>query len=184
MQEKMAALECLLFVAGDPVTLGQLERALGLSKIELRSLLTKLEANYENEDRGLRLQYTDETAQLTTKPELMPYIEAMLKPLKHRSFSDSLMETLAVVAYRQPITRAEVENVRGVRCEYAMSQLVKLNMIESVGHKDVIGRPNLYGTTDAFLRQFGLHGVTELPAYESYAKGESPNEEEMEDHPI
>ena len=74
-----------------------------------------------------------------------------------------MLETLAIVAYRQPVTRAEIENVRGVRCEYAVTQLQKLGLIQAVGRKDVIGKPMLYGTTDAFLRKFGLHNLSELP---------------------
>ena len=81
-----------------------------------------------------------------------------------------MLETLSIVAYRQPVTRADIEAVRGVRCDYSVSQLVKLGMIQELGRKDAVGRPMLFGTTDAFLRQFGLHTLTELPCYETYSQ--------------
>jgi segregation and condensation protein B len=87
-----------------------------------------------------------------------------LQPEQKKNISQSILETLAVVAYKQPVTRAEIESVRGVRCEYAVSQLQKLGLISAVGRKDVIGKPMLYATTDTFLHKFGLHNLSELPA--------------------
>lgn len=170
--DMMAAVECMLFVAGDPVPIIELQRVLNMTQLELKPLLYEMEQAYENENRGLRLLVTDQTVQLTSNRELAQYVEALMQPAQSRTFSQSLLETLAVIAYRQPVTRADVEMVRGVRCEYAVSQLVKLNMIESVGRKDCVGRPMMYATTDGFLRQFGLHHVNELPNFEAYAKGE------------
>ena len=84
-----------------------------------------------------------------------------------------MLDTLSIIAYRQPVTRADIEAVRGVRCEYAVSQLLKLGMIRELGRKDVVGRPMLFGTTDAFLRHFGLRSISELPRYEAYAEAGS-----------
>ena len=136
MEKKKAAIvECMLFVAGEPVNVRDLQRALD-----------------------------DDTAQRVSNSDYIEYVEALLQPEQKKSVSQSIMETLAVIAYKQPVTRAEIEAVRGVRCEYAVSQLQKLGLIAAVGRKDVIGKPMLYATTDTFLHKFGLHNLSELPS--------------------
>jgi len=174
---RKAAIECMLFVAGDPVPLGELQRVLDLMGEELLPLLQEMEREYREEERGIRLSLTGETAQLCSSRALSAYVEELMQPAESRTFSQSLLETLAVVAYRQPVTRADIEAVRGVRCEYAVTQLIKLNMIAPMGRKDAVGRPMLYGTTDAFLRQFNLGSVEALPNFAAYQKGELPGEE-------
>ena len=164
-----AAIECMLFVAGDPVPVCELERVLNMTELEIRPLLFEMEQEYAQSGRGICIKLTEETAQLCSNREYAAYVENLMQPAQSRTFSQSLLETLAIIAYRQPVTRADVEAIRGVRCEYAVSQLVKLNMIEAVGRKDVIGRPVLYATTDAFLRQFGLYSVTDLPDFAVYS---------------
>ena len=108
----------------------------------------------------------------------MEYVERLLQPEQKKNVSQSMLETLAIVAYRQPVTRAEIESVRGVRCEYAITQLQKLGMITAVGRKDVIGKPMLYATTDSFLRKFGMHNLSELPSLPDFEdvqeSGEQP----------
>ena len=93
-----------------------------------------------------------------------------MQPAQTKSFSQAMLETLSVVAYKQPVTRNDIEAIRGVRCEYSVSQLLKLGLIQELGRKDAVGRPMLFGTTDAFLRQFGLHDLGELPSYETFSK--------------
>lgn len=178
-QEHIGAIEAMLFVAGDPVPMLELQRVLDLTELELYALLQELQAQYKQECRGFQLSVTAETAQLLSNNAYAGYVEQLLQPAQQKTFSQSLIETLAVVAYRQPATRADVEAVRGVRCEYAMNQLVKLNMIQPVGRKDAVGRPVLYGTTDAFLRQFGINTIADLPNHEAYSKGEAPIEEAL-----
>lgn len=107
---------------------------------------------------------TDDTVQLVSNRDYITYVETLLQPEQKKSVSQSILETLAVVAYKQPCTRAEIEAVRGVRCEYAVGQLQKLGLIAAVGRKDVIGKPMLYATTDTFLHKFGLHNLSELPS--------------------
>ena len=174
--ELMAVIEAILFVSGEPVLLADLQKALEVSPLELNAAVNALESDYDFNRRGIRLKRFGEHIQLATRAEYAPYVERLLQPAQQKTFSQSLIETLAVVAYRQPATRADVEAVRGVRCEYAMSQLVKLNMVQPVGRKEVVGRPVLYGTTDAFLRQFGINTIADLPNYEAYSKGEAPIE--------
>ncbi len=172
--ERKAAIECMLFVCGDPIPFAELQRVLNMTQLELKPLLFEMEQEFQSNQRGVCLMVTEETVQLCSNKAYAQYVEQLMQPAQSRTFSQSLLETLAVIAYRQPVTRSDVENVRGVRCEYAISQLVRLDMIQPIGRKDAVGRPVLYATTDAFLRQFGLHAITELPNFETYSKGEEP----------
>lgn len=158
-----AILECMLFVAGEPVLITELARVMDLNTDDVKGLLTEMETYYRREERGIVLLLTEETAQMASSREYVEYVERLVQPEQKKNVSQSMLETLAVVAYRQPVTRAEIENVRGVRCEYTVAQLQKLGLIQVIGRKDVIGKPMLYGTTDDFLRKFGLHNLSELP---------------------
>ena len=164
MTELESRLESILFVAGEPVALTALCAGLETDPDTLGKALARLEESYLREGRGLRLLYTDKTAQLTSAPENGEAVEKVLAPIQKRSVSASMLETLAVVAYKQPVTRGEIEEIRGVRCEYVVTQLQKLGLISVSGRKDVPGRPLLFVTTDAFLHKFRLHSLEELPA--------------------
>lgn len=162
--------ECLLFVAGDPVPISEIARVLSLTAKEARKLLANMESQYRSENRGIFPLVTDEAVQLTSNRAYIADVQNLLQPDETKNVSQSLLETLAVVAYRQPVTRADVERVRGVRCDYAVTQLVKLGLIHEVGRKDVVGRPTLFGTTDRFLRHFGIHSVEEMPDFFRYSQ--------------
>lgn len=168
--ERFGAIECILFVSGDPVPIIAIQRALGLTDLEMHSVLQSMQALYKQEERGIQLYLTEETAQLVSNRKYTETVLALLQPVQSKNFSQSMLETLSVIAYKQPVTRADIEAVRGVRCEYAVSQLLKLGMIRELGRKDVVGRPMLFGTTDAFLRHFGLTSIGELPRYEAYSQ--------------
>ena len=164
MDRKNASIvECLLFVAGEPVLITEIARVLELDEAATKTLLYEMEATYRDEGRGVCVLATDDTAQLISNRDYIQYVEALLQPEQKKNVSQSILETLAVVAYKQPVTRAEIEAVRGVRCEYTIGQLQKLGLIAAVGRKDVVGKPMLYATTDAFLHKFGLHNLSELP---------------------
>ena len=164
MEKKKAAIvECMLFVAGEPVLITEIARVLEQDEASVKALLYEMEMTYREEGRGICLMTTDDTAQLVSNRDYISYVETLLQPEQKKSVSQSIMETLAVIAYKQPVTRAEIESIRGVRCEYAVSQLIKLGLIAAVGRKDVIGKPMLYATTDTFLHKFGLHNLSELP---------------------
>ncbi len=162
--------ECLLFVAGDPVPIAEIARTLGCATVQARALLKRMEAHYRRLGRGILPVVTDETAQLASNRDYVVDVQKLLQPDETKNVSQSLLETLAVVAYRQPVTRADVERVRGVRCDYAVTQLVRLGLIHEVGRKDVVGRPTLFGTTDRFLRQFGIHSIEEMPDFLRYSQ--------------
>ena len=163
-------IECMLFVAGDPVAITELARVLDLPMPKMRSLLSEMEYSYRVEGRGVQLLVTHDTAQLVSNRDYIEEVKQLVNPDETKSVSQSLLETLAVIAYRQPVTRADVERVRGVRCDYAVTQLQKLGLIVEVGRKDVVGHPTLFGTTDKFLRQFGIHTVDEMPNFQHYSQ--------------
>ncbi len=163
-------MECMLFVAGDPVAITELARVLDLPTPKTRALLSEMEYAYRVNERGVQLLVTADTAQLISNRSYIEDIKKLVNPDETKNVSQSLLETLAVIAYRQPVTRSDVERVRGVRCDYAVTQLQKLNLIVEVGRKDVVGHPTLFGTTDKFLRQFGIHALEEMPNFPYYSQ--------------
>ena len=145
----MGIVEAILFVTGNAVEKSEICRAMGITHEELEETLNALEGGYDYDRRGLRLL---RFGQLATRPDYAKYVEKLLQPVQKQSLSQAVMETLAVIAYRQPVTKAEIELIRGVKCDYSVQMLVSRGLIEEVGRKEALGRPILYGTTDAFLR--------------------------------
>lgn len=166
MDSVCSKLESILFTAGEPVAFSVLAEGFGIPETEVRRLLDRLEQHYEQGNSGLRVFLTEEGVQLVTNPENAEAVSTVLSPVQRKNVSNSLLETLAIIAYKQPVTRGDIEEVRGVRCEYAVDQLLKLGLIVRAGRKDVPGRPVLFATTDTFLRQFNLHSLEELPGKE------------------
>ncbi len=162
-REKLAALEAVLFAAGDPLPLDVLGEALGISDQEMTVLTAALQEELEQSHRGLTLVQVGDKLQLATKPAFGGIVEDALSPIRRKSLSAAVLETLTVIAYRQPVTRAEVEDIRGVRSEYAIRTLLQLGLIREMGRKDTLGRPSLYGTSEEFLRAFGIASLDELP---------------------
>ena len=158
-----AALEAILFMAGEPVSQDALLAGLTCTALELETAMAVLSERCDTGLRGLRLLRLDNAYQLVTHPHWAPYIEKVLRPARKQSLSQAVLETLVIVAYRQPITRSEVEAIRGVKCDYSMSVLVERGFIHEVGRKDAVGRPIMYGTTIDFLRHFGLNNLEQLP---------------------
>ena len=157
-------IESLLFVADEPVAIGRLASAIGVSRQAVEEALREL--NEEYECRGLRLQRKGEHVQMVTAPEAAPYIERFLDLNMSSKLSPAALETLAIVAYQQPITRAQIEAVRGVNCDSVLRTLISKGLIEEVGRLPQAGRPILYGTTFEFLQHFGLRSLDELPPLE------------------
>ena len=156
-------IEAILFVAGEAVSVKDLARALQTGEKELEGILTELQDEYDYEQRGFMLKRFGNNVQLATRPLYSEDVVRLLQPVQQQSLSQAAMETLAVVAYRQPVTRAEVEQVRGVKCDYSLQSLMIKGLIEEAGRKDTIGRPILYRTTDRFLSHFGIRSLEELP---------------------
>ncbi len=162
------AIEAILFAAGYPVRYDKLAEVLGLSEKDVHTLLEDMAPDFNSDDspRGLRLLLLPETAQLCTKEKYMPYIREALGIRRGGNLSASSLEVLAVVAYNQPVTRAFIDQVRGVDSSYAVNSLIDKALIESCGRLDAPGRPMLYATTDKFLRVFGFNSLDDLPATE------------------
>ncbi len=156
-----ALIESLLFVADGPVPLARLERTLGRERREVEAALAALGEALAA--RGIRLQRLDGRVQLTTAPEAAPYVERFLGLEGEARLSPAALEVLAIVAYRQPITRAGIEAVRGVNSDRVVASLLARGLIGEVGRAETAGRPALLGTTFAFLEYFGLSALSELP---------------------
>lgn len=159
-------LESVLFVASEPVTAAQLARSLNVSEAEVQAELANLAEHYRTSGRGLRLQWLNDKVQLVTAPTAAPYVEAFLNLDATTRLSTPALETLAVVAYRQPVTRAQIEAIRGVDCASVLRSLVQRGLIAEVGRLDSPGRPILYGVTEMFMQHFGLSDLKDLPPLE------------------
>lgn len=154
-------IESMLFVASDPVPPSRLAKALEMKPKAVEKLLYQLQENYV--DRGLNLQWTDVGVQLTTAPESAPMVETFLGLSATTRLSNAAQEVMAIIAYMQPVTRPQVDQIRGVNSDGALRKLLQFGLIDDVGRMDAPGRPILYGTTPAFLQHFGIDSLQELP---------------------
>ena len=157
-----AVLEAVMFAAGDPMSMEDLAGILQTDLLTAQNLMTRLQRELEEEERGLTVRRVAGGWQLATRPDLYQVVER-LSQVVDRKLSAPTMETLSIIAFKQPITKQEIEHIRGVRIERALAKLLELELISEVGRKQVLGRPILYGTTDTFLRTFGLNSLEELP---------------------
>ena len=158
-----AAVEAILFAAGGSVETARLASALELDPGEMRDILRRMELRYEEEDRGIRLLELEDAWQLCTKREHYGELIRIVKQPRKYTLTEVLLETLSIVAYKQPVTKLEIEKIRGVKSDHAANKLVEYGLIEEVGRLDAPGRPILFGTTEEFLRSFGVSSVEELP---------------------
>lgn len=163
MIDLSSALEAILFAAGEPVPLARLSLILDTDESELSIVASELAEKYEREQRGIRLLRLGEKLQLCSAPEYAPFIIKTLEQRKPPMLSQPALETLAIVAYFQPVTRAYIDRVRGVDSSYTVGVLIERGLIEPCGKLDVPGRPSLFRTTDAFLRTMGIRELSELP---------------------
>ena len=150
-------------MAGEPVKISELAQALEIEEKEAIRAVEALERHFDEEKRGITVKRYGDHLRLETRAEYAPYVERMLQPIQRQSLSQTVMETLAVIAYRQPTTKGEVEQVRGVKCDYSVQSLLNKGLIKEVGRKEALGRPILYATTDKFLEHFGISDLRELP---------------------
>lgn len=167
-----SAIESLLFVSGDPLTVKDLSNSLEVSPKFVANLLNEMVLEYEDEKRGIKLISINGEYQLVTKAENSDYIQKLLKKNKRQSLSQASLESLAIIAYKQPITRVDIDEIRGVKSDSALQRLLEKDLIREVGRLEVPGRPILFGTTEEFLRQFGLKELKELPSLDLYSDGE------------
>lgn len=163
-----SAIESLLFVSGEPLTIKDLSNTLDVSIKVIKKILDEMLNEYEEEKRGIKLISINGEFQLVTKAENSDYIQKLLRKNKRQSLSQASLESLAIIAYKQPITRVDIDEIRGVKSESALQRLLEKDLIKEVGRLEVPGRPILFGTTDEFLRQFGLKELNELPSLDLY----------------
>lgn len=163
IQEMASAVEALLFVSAEPVPFTDLRRVLAIRAATLDRVLDYLARTLADEKRGLRLQRHTGLARLVTAPEASLYIDRLKGQQNTQRLSDAALETLALIAYRQPVTRPHIEAIRGVDCTGVVSTLMSRGLVIEVGRLETVGHPILYGTTLAFLQHFGLETVDQMP---------------------
>ncbi len=172
MSDLNSALEAILFAAGDSVPIARLSLVLGMEESEIESCAKELQYVYEKEQRGMRILRLDDKLQMCSAPEYASFISKILEQRKPPMLSQPALETLAVVAYFQPVTRAYVEQVRGVDSSYTVSVLCERGLIEECGRLEVPGRPSVFRTTDVFLRTMGISSLEQLPELPDVSESE------------
>jgi segregation and condensation protein B len=170
--ELEAAAEAVLFASGDAVPLARLQKALELPAQHIRQIMARLRDYYDDNSRGLRVIEIDDSFQLCTRGRYSEYISRLANNPAKKTLSPALMETLAIVAYKQPVTKSQIEELRGVNADHAVNKLVEYGLVTEKGRLDAPGRPLLFATGDDFLRQFGYKSIKELPSLEDGAQME------------
>lgn len=158
-----AAIQAILFTMGDSVELTKIANVLGLGEEMTLQIIYGMMETYNSSEYGIKIVELDGSFQMCTKAEMYEYLIRIAKQPKKHALTDILLETLSIVAYKQPVTKLEIEKIRGVSCDHAINKLVEYGLIAEIGRKDAPGRPILFGTTEEFLRCFGVQSVEELP---------------------
>lgn len=162
-QQTIAALEAVLFASGDPISIDRLSQTFEIKPEEVEKCVLELEKRYNEQQTGFYVVRLENTYQLVTREEFAPYIKTAFDIKRRTPLSSAALEVLAVIAYNQPVTRAFIEQVRGVDCSGVVTTLVEKGLIEERGRLELPGRPLLYGTTKTFLRSFSLNDLSDLP---------------------
>ena len=179
-QQAEAAIEALLFAMGDSVAASDLAHVLELDVKDVRKIGRDMMLRYEEENRGVQIIELDDAFQMCTKPAMYEYLIRLTHQPKKHALTDVMLETLSIVAYKQPVTRAEIEKIRGVNSDHALNRLVEYGLVCETGRLDAPGKPILFGTTEEFLRTFGVRSVEELPILDPEKVEEFKTEAEEE----
>ena len=184
MEEKKyeAIVEAILFTMGESVELERIAKTLELDTERTKKIIEHLMQRYEDDGVGVKIMELDGSYQMCTKGERYEYLVKIAKQPKKHVLTDVLLETLSIIAYKQPITKAEIEKIRGVSCDHAVNKLVEYNLVCELGRLDAPGRPLLFGTTEEFLRSFGVQSIDELPVLSPVQVEEFKQEAEAEMH--
>ena len=180
VKEMEAIIEAILFTMGESVELEKIADAIELDKKETKKIIEGMMKHYEDPSIGLQIIELDGAYQMCTKSEMYEYLIRIAKQPKRHALTDVLLETLSIIAYKQPITKVEIEKIRGVSCDHAVSKLMEYNLVCELGRLDAPGRPLLFGTTEEFLRSFGVQSIEELPALSTVQMEEFKQEAEEE----
>ena len=157
-------IEAILFTMGESVEISRIAKVIEHDEQTTRKIIRNMMDRYEEEDRGIRIIELEDSVQMCTKKEMYEYLIKIAKQPRRYNLSDVVLETLSIVAYKQPVTRQEIERIRGVKSDHAVNKLVEYDLIQEVGRLDVPGRPILFGTTEEFLRRFNVQSADELPS--------------------
>lgn len=158
-----SVIEAILFTMGDSVELERLAAVLEIDKKQMKSVMDEMIRDAEEQHRGIRILEIDGSYQMCTSKETYEYLIKLVKIPRNYKLTDVQLETLSIIAYKQPVTKLEIEKIRGVQSDYAVNRLVEAGLVEEVGRLDQPGKPVLFGTTEEFLRRFGLRNTEELP---------------------
>ena len=161
-----SAMESMMFTWGEPLEAKLAAEVFNISKEDAYEYFKELQAEYEQEGRGIVIREVNKAFQFVTREENADYVRRLCTPVKAKKLSQSALEVLAIIAYKQPVTKGEMEAIRGIKCDRVVEGLVNKDLIREVGRSSAIGRPILYGTTDTFLRNFGFTSLKELPDIE------------------
>lgn len=161
-----SALESMMFIWGQPLEVKTCADLFNISKEDMMEYFLELQAEYEQEGRGIVIRQVGKSFQFVTRAENAEFIERLCTPVKVKKLSQSALEVLAIIAYKQPVTKGEIDAIRGIKCDRVIDGLVKKDLICAKGRSEGIGRPILYGTTETFLKNFGFTSLKELPEIE------------------
>jgi segregation and condensation protein B len=175
IKEIKAVIESLLFVAGDAISLKELSHVLSMDEGTVRKIINQMMDLYNEENRGIQIIEVNSSYQFCTRPHHYEYIERLVKPQMRQGLSQAALETLSIIAYRQPITKAQIDAIRGVKSESSISRLQEKELVFEAGRLDSPGRPMIYCTTDNFLKLFGLKSLQELPPLQEALPEEDNN---------
>lgn len=162
-EKQEAVLEAVLFTMGDSVELCKLAEVIEEDKATTKEILYKMKERFARDKRGIDIVELEDSFQMCTKTEMYEYLIKIAKSPRKYVLTDACLETLSIIAYKQPVTRSEIEKVRGVSCDHAINRLIELELVTELGRMDAPGRPLLFGTTEEFLRRFGINSLEALP---------------------
>ena len=167
IKKLQGVIEAILFTMGESVELRRIATAIEHDEETTRKLIYNLMDEYEAENRGVRIIELDNSFQMCTKKEVYEYLIRIAKQPKRYVLTDVVLETLSIIAYKQPVTKLEIEKIRGVKSDHAVNKLVEYNLVKEVGRLDAPGRPLLFGTTEEFLRRFSVQSLDDLPSFDT-----------------
>ena len=163
LKKTEAAIEAILFTLGESVEVDKIAKAVEQDTETTKKILHNMMDRYQTEDRGIQIIELENAFQMCTKRDMYEYLIRIAKQPKKMILTDVALETLSIIAYKQPITKMEIEKIRGVKSDHAVNKLIEYNLVKELGRLDAPGRPLLFGTTEEFLRNFGVHSLEDLP---------------------
>lgn len=177
-KEIKSIVEAMLFTWGDPLELKEIAAIIDLDEKELEALIDEMIDEFDYNFRGLKIIKINSAFQLATRPEHYEWIKKLFSTTSSKNLSNAALETLSIIAYKQPVIKSDIEAIRGVRCDRSIETLMNKGLVEDLGRLDTVGRPIIYGTTDKFLRNFGLESIEDLTPLEEFEKKENTMNED------